>query len=201
MTKNGMQFYHRYHEDGSCKVICMDCYTTLGTGWDRDAVAGMEAGHVCGEWKRAVASRARDERGEQQSDPRKAKREAAGSVWRRMLARQHPAILVLFIAVLLYAVPTALEILARSHMNTWVAVILPGDLAGCVVLGAIEKMPRTAIALYLLLTGCECYWHVAHVMRGVTIAWIADLIPTLVVMGVLLVRMQRARATERCAAC
>ncbi|MGA8110669.1 MAG: hypothetical protein WB974_14615, partial [Acidobacteriaceae bacterium] len=172
-----------------------------GTGWDRDAVAGMEAGHVCGEWKRAVESPARDERAGQQSDRLKVMREAGGSVWGQMRARLHPAILVLFIALLLYGVPTSLEILARSHVNMWVAVILPGDLAGCVVLGALEKMPRTATALYLLLTACECYWHVAHVMRGVTIAWIADLIPTLVVTGVLLVRMQRARATERCAIC
>ncbi|HEX4037767.1 MAG TPA: hypothetical protein VHX37_06895 [Acidobacteriaceae bacterium] len=202
MKKNAMQFYYRYHEDGSCKVICMNCYATLGTGWDRDAVTQMEAGHICGEWKRAAERLAGEESAGQQSIPLNVRPSPSllhpslsPQEWR--MARLHPAILVALTALLLYVAPTVLEMLARRKVNTWLSVILPGDLLGCMVLGALAKMPRTAIALYLLLTACECYWQVMHAMRGITMAWIVDLVPTLVVIGVLLMRAQRVRGMMR----
>lgn len=191
MTKLALRFYHRYNEDGSCKVICMDCYATLGTASDRDEVAQLEAVHTCREWKRAAERIA----GETATIP--LREEGTADSWtlsgpERVLARLHPALLAGLVALLLYALPTALEIAARSHVNTWLAVIVPGDVAGCVVLGWLAKMPRTAIALYLLLTACEGCWHLARVTHGVAMAWFVDLIPAIVVMCVMVRRGRRA---------
>jgi hypothetical protein len=194
MTKPALRFYHRYNEDGSCRVICLDCYATLGTASDRDKVTQMEAVHRCGEWQEAQERIA----GESVTIP--AREEGLAylsnlSGPERMLARLHPVLLAGLLALLLYGVPTALEIAARSHVNTWLAVIVPGDVAGCLVLGWLAKMPRTAAALYLLLTACEGCWHLARMTHGVAMAWFADLIPAVVVMCVMVVRGQRARGS------
>jgi hypothetical protein len=192
MRKKGLQFYHRYSDDGSCKVICMDCYATLGIGQNREAVAEMKAAHVCGEWIPAAQRSSMMPNG-QRAD---GLCEVSGlPPQERILMQVHPAILLPAIALLLYALPTALEILARSRMNTntWVAVILPGDAIGCAVLIVLARMPRAGLLLYCSLTGLECLWHIMHVMRGVTMAWVADLVPTLAVVLIVLTRLQKRR--------
>jgi hypothetical protein len=196
-----MQFYHRYGEDGTCKVICMYCYATLGVGLDREAVAETEAAHDCGEWTPAAQRGSETEGGQRLPDLSGSRRPSGLPLFERLLLQVHPAILLPAIAILLYVVPTALEILARSrvNVNTWASVILPGDAVGCAVLMVVARMPRLALLLYGALTGCECFWHVTHVMHGVTMAWVADLVPTLVVMGIFLMRLQRLRGTNRIA--
>ncbi|HEX4064662.1 MAG TPA: hypothetical protein VHZ09_01465 [Acidobacteriaceae bacterium] len=198
MRKKGLQFYHRYSDDGSCKVICLNCYATLGIGPDRAAVAGMEAAHVCGEWVPAA------ERGRAMVEAERTGRRRELSelpLLERIVMGVHPAILLPAIAILLYALPTALEILARSQLNanTWVAVILPGDAVGCAVLIVLAKKPRAGLLLYCALTSLECLWHLTHVMRGVTMAWVADLVPTVAVILIVLMRLQKVRGLNETA--
>jgi len=170
-----MQFYRRYHENGSCRVICLNCYEMLGTGVNREAVTRLEAGHVCREW-----TRAEEDGGSGIHLVEETRGEKAGRGERSV----HPVLVVLGIALVFYAAPTALELLARLHTNTWVAVILPGDVAGCAALIGLARMPRTGVLLYLAMTAFECILYVTHAMQGVTVAWVADLIPTLVLMRV-----------------
>ncbi len=198
MTKSRLRFYHRYYEDGSCKVICMDCYETLGTGQDRQAAVRMEAGHVCRGRLRAADGAGSSAKDAGSLASPLAEMQPVGFS-ERMLARVHPALLLLLTVVVLYAIPTVLEILARSEVNTWVAVILPGNAIGCAVLITIMRLPRTGLVLYLVLAGCECWLHMTHTMRGVTMAWIVDLVPTLVVLGLLIVRLQKTGGTRQTA--
>lgn len=198
MRKKGLEFYYRYSDDGSCKVICLNCYATLGIGQDRAAVARMEAAHVCGEWVPAA------ERGPVRVEAERADRRVELSglpLLERIAMEVHPAILLPAIALLLYALPTALEILARSQLNanTWVAVILPGDAIGCAVLIVLAKMPRAGLLLYCGLTAVECLWHITHVMRGVTMAWVADLVPTVAVILIVVMRLQKVRGLNETA--
>ena len=199
MTKSRLRFYHRYYEDGSCKVICMDCYETVGTGQDRQAAVRMEAGHVCrGRLRAADGAGGATDEGLQAS--RLAEMQSMGFP-ERMLARVHPALLLLLTVIVLYAIPTVLEILARTQVNTWVAVILPGNAIGCAVLITIMRLPRTGLVLYLVLAGCECWLHLTHTMRGVTMAWVVDLVPTIVVLSLLIRRMQKTGGTRQTAFC
>lgn len=196
MKQKGLQFYHRYSEDGSCKVICMYCYATLGFGPDRAAVTEMEAAHTCGEW---IPAAERDGRAAEAQWVERSQG-SSDSPLLEQLVRLHPAILLPAIAILLYGVPTMLEILARTRVtNTWLAVVLPGDAVGCAVLMVVARKPRLGLLLYGAMTALECYWHIRHVMRGVTMAWVADLVPTLVVMGILLMRLQRSRGMNEAA--
>src|SRR5579872_582632 len=109
MTRRVLQFFHRYNEDGSCKVICLDCYATLGTASDRDEVAQLEAAHSCGEWKRAAETAVN---AAENTLPHRRRllhpTESMLSGPERVLARLNPVILVLLIAVVLYFAPTAL---------------------------------------------------------------------------------------------
>lgn len=187
MKKKGMHFYHSYGEDGRCKVICMYCYATLGTGRGREAIAKIEAAHDCGEW---VSASQRNSSGVTTEAVPRARDLSALPFLERVLMRVHPAILLPALAILLYLIPTTLEIAARSHVNTWLAIILPGDAVGCAVLIVVARMPRIGVLLYCVLTACESYWHVTHVMRGMLMAWVVDLIPTVVVIGIFLIRRQ-----------
>lgn len=180
-----MKFYRRFYEDGSCRVICLSCYEMLGTGLDREAAERLGTAHVCREWVLAGG-----ESGARQA----AEAEEMERPRRAWLAGLHPMVLLPMIALLFYAAPTGLEILARVHVNTWLAVILPGDLVGCAALIWLAKLPRTGVLLYIGLTALESCLHLTHTMRGMTMAWVADLVPTLVMMGV---AMRRGERRER----
>ena len=195
MTKSKLRFYRRYYEDGSCKVICMDCYDTLGTGENRHDVARMEARHVCSHALLPADAAKKNLRAYLLAG---VDRVRDAEQW---MARLHPALLAILLIVVLYGIPTILEILARQEVNTWVAVILPGNILGCMVLIAILRMPRTGLGIYLALAACECWLHVTHIMRGVTMAWIVDLVPTLVVLILLIVRLPKGGGRQQAAFC
>lgn len=174
------RFYRRYDPDGRCKIICMHCFQTLGTAWDRQSLEEMEAAHLCAfhtEGAPALASRRR------MRDPG-----AAAQLLQHLL--QIPAGLLALLTVLVaYALPTALELVARHSLNAWLAVILPGDVIGCAVLAALLRKPRTGVLLYFLLTAIEGLSYMGGLARGRQLVWLADLIPMLLVL-ILLLRMK-----------
>jgi len=176
-------FYRRYDPDGRCRVICMQCFQTLGTAWDRHSLEEMESAHVCAFWTEGAfpspAQRSTDVREEQ-------------PLLRRVL--QIPAGLLALLTVLVaYALPTALELAARHALNPWLAVILPGDVIGCAVLAGLLRRPRTGVFLYLLLTSIEGLSYADGMARGRYLVWFADLVPTLVVLTLVLRRKLHSR--------
>ncbi|MFZ0630893.1 MAG: hypothetical protein WA399_16705 [Acidobacteriaceae bacterium] len=172
-------FYRRYDPDGRCKVICMQCFQTLGTVWDRPSAEAMEAAHACEFWRQgapAAAARAPE-----------AKVPPVSPILQPLL--QIPAgLLALLTVLVVYALPTALELAARHTLNAWLAVILPGDVVGCAVLAGLLRRPRTGVFLYLLLTTIEGLCYAGGVVPGRPLVWFADLVPTLVVLTLLLRR-------------
>lgn len=172
-------FYRRYDPDGRCKVICMHCFQTLGTAWDRHSLEEMESAHLCAYWMEGAPSpHVRVNRGLPSEAP-----------MLRSLLHIPTGLLVLLTVMVGYALPTALEMAARHALNVWLAVILPGDLVGCAMLAGLLRKPRTALLLYLLLTAIEAICHAAGVARGRQLIWFADLIPTLLVL-ILVLRLK-----------
>ena len=96
------------------------------------------------------------------------------------------SIIFFSVVILLYALPTAVELAAVQHLNPWLAVIFPGDLIGCAWLVAIFKLRRTGWFLYLALTACESCLYVSHFMTANALVWVVDLVPTLAVLGMIL---------------
>jgi hypothetical protein len=187
-----MNCYLLYKKDGTCEVICTRCFVTLGVADRSDSVREMEALHFC---DRTVAPKHRPSivsiRGS--SDTRLTPisipieriidsygTRAAPNLWMALL----------IIVSLLYVLPTVVELLAARHLNPWLAIILPGDIAGCAWLFGIFKMQRTALILYLLLTACEAGLYVSNVVSAGALIWIADLVPTLIVAGIIVFRLQ-----------
>ncbi|MGA7523213.1 MAG: hypothetical protein WBW84_12205 [Acidobacteriaceae bacterium] len=174
---SAIHFYRRYEPDGRCKVICMRCFQTLGMAWDRHSVEEMESGHVCA--FTAVATPATAVR----ARTGKARMEAP---LLRDALRMHAWLVVLVTVLALYLLPTALEFGVSHALNPWLAVILPGDLAGCAVLVGLLRMPRTGVILYLLLTAVEGLSYTADGAVAHHLLWFADLVPTLLVLSQLL---------------
>jgi hypothetical protein len=97
---------------------------------------------------------------------------------------------LLLIVSLLYVLPSVIELLATRHLNPWLAVILPGDIAGCAWLFGVFKMQRTGLILYLLLTACEGCLYVSNIVSVGALIWITDLVPTLIAAGIITFRLQ-----------
>jgi hypothetical protein len=174
---SAIHFYRRYDPDGRCKVICMQCFQTLGTAWDRQSLEEMEAGHMCsfrteGTPPPDMHTRMKNVR----SEP----------PLLRDALQMNILLLALLTVLLLYFVPTALELGASHVLNPWLAVILPGDVIGCAALVALLRMPRTGILLYLGLTAIEGLSYAANGALLPEVRWFADLIPTLLVLTLLL---------------
>ncbi|HEX3663163.1 MAG TPA: hypothetical protein VHU89_17130 [Acidobacteriaceae bacterium] len=176
---NVIRFYRRYDPDGRCKVICMQCFQTLGTAWDRHSLEEMEAAHLCASPLPAARRPGREVRPEM-------------PLLREAL-HMHVGVLVGLTVLALYLLPTALEFAASYAVNPWLAVILPGDLIGCAVLVGLLRMPRTGVLLYVLLTVAEALSYAANGAVVPDLRWLTDSIPTLLVVSLVLRMKLRSR--------
>jgi hypothetical protein len=96
------------------------------------------------------------------------------------------AVTVAFVCMALFwAFPTVIEILLVPAVGSFFAVIILGDLLGCAVLAAWDRI--TGIGLYVALTILELVVWRAGVVRPAALAWFTDLVPA-VVVSVLAVR-------------
>lgn len=186
---SAIRFYRRYEEDGRCRVICLQCFETLGTAGDRASVEAMERGHVCG----GLPQKAPDAV-ESPAFPEPAARRGAVPE----LLRMPVGWLVLLTVAGVYLLPTAAELAARHALNPWLAVIVPGDVVGCAVLAGVLRRPRTGILLYLGLTALEGCVYAAGMTRAHQLAWFADLVPTLVLLTLILRMKGRGGGLKPC---
>ena len=177
-----MEYFRRYDPDGSCVVICLRCFATIGTAGNMSAALTLENAHEC--TRHPVAD-------QKQASPGIAHRFAASRIdlsssFLRAAARlQMPYTPLFFLAVfvLLYAFPTVVEFAAVRYAVPAIGVVLFGDVVGCACLATILRSPIIAGALYVSLTFCELWLHSSGAVRRAVLPWILDLIPTLVVVG------------------
>ena len=183
-----MNYYRRYDKDGNCEVICTRCFLTLGVASGLAAVREIEALHACGK----ITDHERFARMLDDADPFSRQLTMAWNRVERLFGKSgklgdlNLSIIFFSVAVLLYALPTAVELAAVQHLNPWLAVIFPGDLIGCAWLVAIFKLRRAGWFLYLMLTACESCLYVSHFMTANALVWVVDLVPTLAVLGMIL---------------
>jgi hypothetical protein len=177
-----MEYFRRYNPDGSCVVICLRCFATIGAAGNVSAALTLENVHKC--VRHPIADK------NQVSTPIlrgvETSRENLSSRFLKSAARlQMPYTLLFFLAIflLLYAFPTVIELAAVRWAVPAIGIVLFGDLVGCACLATILRAPVVAGALYLLLTVCEFWLHSTGVVRRVLLPWILDLVPALVVAG------------------
>lgn len=89
---------------------------------------------------------------------------------------------VLFLAALItYGLPTVVELMAARDLHLGIAVVLFGDVIGCVCLVTFLEMPVFGVALYILLTLCEGWLYFTHDISVGHLVWFVDLVPACVV--------------------
>jgi hypothetical protein len=180
--ERGMEYFRRYDPDASCVVICLRCFATVGIAENVPAALTIENAHEC--TRHSIAD-------QKQASPGILSRVAAScadlsSRFLRYAARlkmPYTALFFLAIFVLLYAFPTAVELVAVRYAVPAMGIILFGDLVGCACLATILRSPFVAGALYVSLTFCELWLHSSGAVRSTLLPWILDLVPTLVVVG------------------
>jgi hypothetical protein len=177
-----MEYFRRYNSDGSCVVICLRCFATIGTAGNVSAALTLENVHECA--RHPIADQKQASTGILSEF--RASRGDLSSRFLKSAARLHMPYTPLFflaIFVLLYAFPTVVELAAIRWAVPAIGIVLFGDLVGCACLATIFRTPVIAGALYLLLTFCELWLHSSGAVRSVFLPWILDLVPALVVVG------------------
>lgn len=177
-----MEYFRRYNPDGSCVVICLRCFATVGTAGNVSAALTLENVHEC--TRHPIADQKQASVGIL-SGPETSRGDLS-SRFLRSAARLHMPYTPLFflaILVLLYAFPTVVEFAAVRWAVPAIGIVLFGDLVGCACLATILRQPVVAGALYLSLTFCELWLHSSGAVRSVFLPLILDLVPTLVVAG------------------
>jgi hypothetical protein len=193
-----MNFYYRSLPNGRCEVVCARCFLTLGTAKDTEDIWRIEDIHHC-RVKSGVA--------EVRKSPvlNSFSRAAQEFPHRLVQSREKtaPAVrsapLLLAIAFFLYVLPTAFEFSVLRSWNPWLATLLPGDLAGCACLILIFRKSRAGITLYFLLTTIEACLFWLQMAPLALLPWLTDLVPTLVVSGLVLRSSGPSRKLTRAA--
>jgi len=177
-----MEYFRRYNPDGSCVVICLRCFATVGTAGSVSAALTLENVHQC--TRHPVADQKQASMGIL-SGFRTSRGNLSSSFLRSAVRLQMPYTPLFFLAIflLLYAFPTVVEFAAVRSAVPAIAVVLFGDLVGCICLATILRTPIVAGALYVSLTFCELWLHSTGAVRREFLPWILDLVPALVVIG------------------
>jgi len=180
-----MDFFYRTLQDGRCEVVCTRCFLTIGTAAEAEAIWALEDNHSCTGAAFAMPSAQRTSSLADLPVPVPTRQVAPHKAFTRKASGLRTALLALCATIALYALPTLFEFAAMRRWNPWLAVMLPGDLAGCLCLILVFRRVRTGITLYLLLTFLEGTLYALHILPLSSIVWIVDLIPTLLVIQML----------------
>ena len=177
-----MEYFRRYNPDGSCVVVCLRCFATVGTAGNASAALTLENVHEC--TRHPLADQKQTSHGV--LDGVEGSRGNLSSSFLRSAAslpRTYTPLFFLAVLLLLYAFPTVVELAAERWAVPAIGIVLFGDLVGCACLATILRRPVVAGALYIGLTFCELWLHSIGAVRSVVLPWILDLVPTLVVAG------------------
>lgn len=178
-----MNYYHWYEKDGTCKIICTRCFLTVGVARGYADLKRIEAVHECS--RATIRNNVLTMPARQ--DVRSRFLALARTRGKDLPGLQNRNILAVFLEIVLlfYLFPTIIELVASQHLNAWLAIILPGDIFGCLCLVVLFKMYRTGIALYLSLTVCESCLYMYNLVPGSLLVWLVDAVPTIVVTAVI----------------
>jgi hypothetical protein len=185
-----MRYYRRYQTDGSCTVICTHCFATLGKAADFAAAGDLEERHVCGKAVPPEFSDAALRSFASFRKPAGGGRERIVDFVRR-LGERFPVLAFAAVALIVYGVPTLIELTIANNVTPWAGTVVFGDLIGCACLAVLFRMPATALFLYLGLTAFEGWLYFSGAVPADGLAWIADSVPMLAVAG----RMAYLRST------
>src|SRR5664279_3332719 len=167
-----MNYHYRFGEDGTCKVICTRCFATIGIVNGLEEVKRLERVHRCSAETHNRGHHVVSRRDQRQTLPR-------GSYPKVVLS--FPLYYLLPASfLLLYALPTICEFVLFRNPHLRYPCILFGNFVGCGSLFFIFHLRKTAISLYLLLTGFASYLLAARTVPGIDIPWALDLIPSVI---------------------
>lgn len=177
-----MKYFRRYNSDESCKIICLQCFATIGTAKNSTDALDLEHQHVCSgpHVVRPDQQSTGNFRVIQTSDPA-----VSGSLldFAAHLRMPDMALLLVTILLLLYGLPSVIEFAALYWRISAVGIIVFGDVAGCACLATILRMPATGVTLYLALLVCEIGLQSTGALPRPLLPWILDLLPTIAVTG------------------
>ena len=177
-----MKYFRRHNPDESCGIICLRCFETVGTANNSTEALDLENQHVC---SGPHAVRPKQQSTDNLRVVQASRLAGSGSVldFAAHLRMTGMALLLLLIVMLLYGLPSVIESAALYSRIPAVGIIAFGDLAGCVCLATILRMPSTGVALYLSLLVCEIGLYSTGAVPRALLPWILDLLPTIAVTG------------------
>lgn len=186
-----MNYHHRYSADNTCEIICTRCFSTIGVVKEPAAAREIEAQHACGS-KAGQSCEIGTTFFFVQAVPPVSNVPPSWWNWRgkvldfwARLEEWHVSLLLVFVALFFYVLPTTIEFWATRYWGAWLGSVFLGDILGCIGMAIILHMRRTAVVFYLLLTSVEAYLYTTHLIPANVLIWLVDLIPTLIILSVI----------------
>lgn len=189
-----MHYHHRYTEDGNCEIVCTHCFLTIGAARGLPAIKRLEAAHIC-----TALAHKNDNSAPPLPNGIPSREHHRLRRYSEKIAGLPVPLLFVVVALVLYALPTAMEIGLTPEVGTWLAGIVLGDLAACAFISVVFKMRRTGVVLYLLLTMLETSLYLAHIIPARAMPWMSDAIPALFVL--IRVFYTRSQTVQRASCC
>jgi hypothetical protein len=165
---------YRKRADGRVEIYCAWCSSVVGLA---DSAEGLPdaAQYRC----RCETFRAEPER----LVFHKWLYSAVGDSARARIRAWRQCILLGAALVLLYVIPTVLEILVVDTLGPWLAVVGLGDLVGCLCLALVFRRTWLATGIYVATTLVEVWLYYFRLFPPYQLALLADFAPTVVVLG------------------
>lgn len=184
-----MDFYIHARKDRIYDLICTHCFAVVASTNDPASIRVPET-HQCIRPVHVSASIS-TETNRSQDQGGLNKPGAPG-----LLPFARPSAFLIAAALLLYGLPTVLEFLLIRQVNPELVVVVVGDLFGCAFIAIFFKKVWLGIALYALMSGIEASAYGLHLLPRGTLPWIADAVPTLVVLGLIQKLIQKLSQYE-----
>ena len=174
-----MDFYFVARNDGMYDLICTRCFATVVSTNDPSSFQAHQALHRCTEFKAIHPGT---------TPVRESRKNGRARIAPKPLidlqAVRFPVLLIIGV-LLLYALPTAIELLLLQRINRRVDIVVVGDLLGCACIFFILKRRRVAIAVYVITAAFETVAYGLDLLSTQALCCIADAVPTLVVFSML----------------
>jgi hypothetical protein len=173
-----MYYHRRFLEDGSCEIVCTHCFRTIGAVSGRAAIKKLEAEHLC-----SAPARSNPQLIQVAVSPAPSARAGWLPDYPEKLAGMPLPLLLFAVPLILYLLPTLIEIALSASVGPWLPAIVVGDFTACACVFAVFRMRKTGVTLYLLMIGLKLCLYVTQIVSASVLLWLTDLIPALIVMG------------------
>lgn len=171
MSEDRLDYFFRDRDDGQCEVICTSCFQGIGLAQESGAIQQLMENHACNPHKISTDPETSPSGRTMRTARKRLQRDTGGSI--------RPAAALVLVAFSLYIIPNLFEWMVSQFVTPWFAVLVLGDLAGCIALIFVFRRVWLGILLFIATFTAKAVAFEYQSVSPDSLIWITDLLPTL----------------------